>query len=191
MRSRIREIRKAKGLTLADVAARVKPEPTTAQTIGRLETGMRTLSVEWLNRIAEALEVDASELVTLPSHADCPLMGELGAQGRIERAPMEMIDLRMAANDPVALRVNHNFSSYRCGDIIICDRMAADKLEVAHGHDCFIEDTAGQHLFGRLIMSETGLATLVTPDPNPQVLYDLNILWAAKAVTLIRDLNQS
>ena len=44
MQSRIRDVRKAKGLTLADVAARCKPA-TTAQTIGRLETGTRVLSL--------------------------------------------------------------------------------------------------------------------------------------------------
>jgi transcriptional regulator with XRE-family HTH domain len=37
MINRIRDIRREKGLTLADVAARCTP-PTTAQTIGRLET---------------------------------------------------------------------------------------------------------------------------------------------------------
>ena len=56
MSNRIRDIRKAKGLTLADVAAACTP-PTTAQTIGRLETGTRTLSLVWLNRIADALGV--------------------------------------------------------------------------------------------------------------------------------------
>ena len=69
MLSRIRDVRRAKGLTLADVAERCKP-PTTAQTIGRLETGTRTVSVGWLNRIAAALQVDAADLVTLPDRAD-------------------------------------------------------------------------------------------------------------------------
>ena len=55
MQSRIRDVRRAKGLTLADVAERCTP-PTTAQTIGRLETGMRVLSLIWINRIADALE---------------------------------------------------------------------------------------------------------------------------------------
>ena len=54
----IREVRRAKGLTLHAVAARCDP-PTTPQTIGRLETGTRTVSVGWLNRIAKALGVDA------------------------------------------------------------------------------------------------------------------------------------
>ena len=54
MINRIREIRKARGMTLADLAAACRP-PTTAQTIGRLETGMRTLSTRWMERIAAAL----------------------------------------------------------------------------------------------------------------------------------------
>ncbi|OYW85458.1 MAG: transcriptional regulator, partial [Sphingobium sp. 32-64-5] len=60
MITRIREVRRAKGLTLDDVAKRCDP-PTTAQTIGRLETGTRTVSVNWLNRIAAALGVNAAD----------------------------------------------------------------------------------------------------------------------------------
>ncbi len=64
----IREVRRAKGLTLEEVAARCEP-PTTAQTIGRLEMGTRTVSVGWLNRIAAALGVDSADLVKLPERA--------------------------------------------------------------------------------------------------------------------------
>ncbi|WP_164157970.1 helix-turn-helix domain-containing protein, partial [Sandarakinorhabdus rubra] len=69
MQTRIRDVRKARGLTLADVAAACVP-PTTPQTIGRLETGTRTVSIDWLERIAAALDVPASTLVTLPERAD-------------------------------------------------------------------------------------------------------------------------
>src|SRR4249919_3315982 len=65
MITRIREVRKAKGMTLEDVGKRCSP-PTTAQTIGRLETGTRTVSVGWLNRIADALKVEAADLVDHP-----------------------------------------------------------------------------------------------------------------------------
>ena len=68
MITRIREVRKAKGLTLAQVGALCDP-PTTAQTIGRLETGTRTVSVNWLNRIALALGITSAELVALPGHS--------------------------------------------------------------------------------------------------------------------------
>jgi transcriptional regulator with XRE-family HTH domain len=47
MITRIREVRRARGMTLDDVAKACAP-PTTPQTIGRLETGMRTVSVGWL-----------------------------------------------------------------------------------------------------------------------------------------------
>ena len=47
-----------------EVTWTVPPAPeTTPQTIGRLETGTRTVSVGWLNRIAKALGVDAQDLV--------------------------------------------------------------------------------------------------------------------------------
>ena len=80
MITRIREVRRAKGLTLAEVGDRCDP-PTTAQTIGRLETGTRTVSVDWLNRIATALGVDAGDLVELPERADLPVAAILGADG--------------------------------------------------------------------------------------------------------------
>ncbi|MEH6724359.1 MAG: helix-turn-helix transcriptional regulator, partial [Qipengyuania sp.] len=62
MINRIRDIRKQKGLTLADLAEACSP-PTTPQTVGRLETGMRNLSLKWMERIAAALEVDPEMLV--------------------------------------------------------------------------------------------------------------------------------
>ena len=65
MITRIREVRRARGMTLDEVAKACAP-PTTPQTIGRLETGTRTVSVGWLNRIAEALGVDAADLVDHP-----------------------------------------------------------------------------------------------------------------------------
>ena len=64
MINRIREIRRQKGLTLADVAARCTPA-TTAQTIGRLETGTRSLSLKWMNRIGAALGIDPELLERL------------------------------------------------------------------------------------------------------------------------------
>src|SRR5690349_10608420 len=80
MITRIREVRKAKKLTLDEVAARCVP-PTTAQTIGRLETGTRTVSVGWLNRIAAALGVDSSDLVEGPTSSDMKVAAILGADG--------------------------------------------------------------------------------------------------------------
>src|SRR3546814_14116663 len=76
----IREVRKAKGLTLQDVAERFDP-PTTPQTVGRMETGTRTVSVAWLNRIAGALGVDPLQLVTHSDRQALPAVAFLGAPG--------------------------------------------------------------------------------------------------------------
>lgn len=80
MITRIREVRKAKGLTLEQVGALCDP-PTTAQTIGRLETGTRTVSIKWLNRIALALDVASAELVALPGQSEVPVAALLGPDG--------------------------------------------------------------------------------------------------------------
>ena len=77
MINRIREIRKAKGLTLADLAQACDP-PTTAQTIGRLETGTRTLSIKWMERIGNALGVDPQNLVRSNNQERAQVVAELG-----------------------------------------------------------------------------------------------------------------
>ena len=81
MITRIREVRRARGMTLDDVAKACQP-PTTPQTIGRLETGTRTVSLIWLNRIADALGVDASDLVEGGGDkAELPVVAILGVGG--------------------------------------------------------------------------------------------------------------
>src|SRR5690349_359167 len=80
MITRIREVRRARGMTLDEVAQRCDP-PTTPQTIGRLETGTRTVSVGWLNRIANALGVEAQDLVEGGEAAELKVAAILGAGG--------------------------------------------------------------------------------------------------------------
>src|SRR5919107_1501235 len=81
MITRIREVRRARKMTLEDVAKACRPQ-TTPQTIGRLETGTRTVSVGWLNRIAEALGVEASDLVhTGEERAEIEVAAVLGPNG--------------------------------------------------------------------------------------------------------------
>jgi len=78
--NRIRDIRKQKNMTLAEVAAACRP-PTTAQTIGRLETGMRNLSLVWMNRIAAALGVDPELLVKGDAAPQPQVVARLGESG--------------------------------------------------------------------------------------------------------------
>lgn len=59
----IKAVREARGLSLEKVAARVRP-PTAYTTISRFEKGERSLTFDWLERIAAALEVDPIDLVS-------------------------------------------------------------------------------------------------------------------------------
>lgn len=54
MTNRLKEIRTRKGLTQHQLASLVN---TTAQQIGRLENGSRRLTIEWINRLAKALNI--------------------------------------------------------------------------------------------------------------------------------------
>ena len=118
MINRIRDIRREKGLTLADVAARCDP-PTTAQTIGRLETGMRQLSLAWMNRIAAALEVEPELLVRGDSSGPPQLIARLldgGAEALAQ--PRDAILPSQLGGDGalVALGVEASIGEYRAGD---------------------------------------------------------------------------
>jgi transcriptional regulator with XRE-family HTH domain len=58
----IQKARKCRGWSLEKLAARVEPK-TSYQQLARLEKGDRTLSVQWVERIAKALGVDPIDLI--------------------------------------------------------------------------------------------------------------------------------
>lgn len=150
MHTRIREVRKAKGLTLAEVAARCAPA-TTAQTIGRLETGMRTVSVGWLNRIAGALEVDPSELVSLPDRPDVAVAAVLTAQGpEAPRRPMVLAP-PLVRPDLLGLKVEASQGDYRAGDEVWLQRIEPEDFATALNKDVLAPLAAGRFAFGRLV----------------------------------------
>lgn len=170
----IREVRRAKGLTLLDVAERCVP-PTTAQTIGRLETGTRTVSVGWLARIARALGVESADLVRLPTRADLPVAALLARDGA--RAPARTMLALPPQPDPgaIAIVVEEGVGDYRAGDTIWCDRLDSDAFGGALNRDILVPRSAGRFQFGRMIGREPGRLLLlplssgarqtVLPDP--------------------------
>lgn len=59
--NRIAEIRRAKDISQTELAERIG---TTLSHIGKLERGDRRLNLDWLRKIAKALDVDLAELVS-------------------------------------------------------------------------------------------------------------------------------
>lgn len=78
MKNRIKELRKARGLTARELAKKVKTSPSQ---ISRLEKSKRKLSLEWILRLSGAMDVTPNELVDIdlgspvPATCDQTLMG--------------------------------------------------------------------------------------------------------------------
>src|SRR5437868_14300476 len=115
MITRIREVRRARGLTLDDVARRCQP-PTTPQTIGRLETGTRTVSIGWLNRIAKALAVEAQDLVEGSDHAELKVVALLGPGGAAAPRRAAIVVPPRVEQGQAAILVSGGVGDYRAGD---------------------------------------------------------------------------
>lgn len=187
----IREVRRARGLTLDDVARACVP-PTTAQTIGRLETGTRTVSVAWLNRIAGALGVDAADLVTLPDRPDIPVAATLDANGAAAPRRAATVIPPKPNADLVAITVSAGIGDYRAGDAIWCERLAPDDFALALNRDVLVPRSAGRFIFGRLIGREAGEGTgklhILPLGTGTRQQVVSNPAWIAQAVQLIRRL---
>ncbi|WP_265570295.1 helix-turn-helix domain-containing protein [Sphingomicrobium nitratireducens] len=187
MISRIRDVRKARGMTLDQVAKACKP-PTTPQTIGRLETGMRTVSVDWLNRIADALGVEANELVDHPQRNDVGVAAILGPHGVHAPKKTAIVLPPTPAADLVAVTVSAGIGDYRAGDEIWCRRLDDGDYGKALNRDVLVPRPAGRFLFGRMIdrQDDKFLLLPVTAGGRQQVVTDPP--WIAVAETLVRAL---
>jgi transcriptional regulator with XRE-family HTH domain len=185
MLTRIRAVRKAKNLTLQEVADRCVP-PTTAQTIGRLETGTRTVSVSWLNRIAAALGVDSSELVTLPDRQDLAVVAMLGAEGAgTPRTPMTLTPPR-ASGDLLGMVVEVAQGDYRAGDELWLERLGPEEFFRAVNRDVLVPRPVGRFGFGRLVATEGSKVQVLPLTPGARQLV-ADVPWLGMVRKLIRN----
>jgi transcriptional regulator with XRE-family HTH domain len=187
MITRIREVRRAKGMTLLDVALACSP-PTTAQTVGRLETGTRTVSVGWLNRIAAALGVTAGDLVELPDRADLPVVAILSREGANAPRRDSVVTPPMPTGDMVAMTVEDGIGDYRRGDVIWCAKVAPSGYAALLNRDVLLPRPAGRFIFGRLIGREGDRLQVLPLEPGGKQQIVTDPAWAASAVKLVREL---
>jgi hypothetical protein len=188
MITRIREVRRARGLTLDEVATRCDP-PTTPQTIGRLETGTRTVSVGWLNRIAKALAVDASDLVEgAGDKSELPVAAVLGAQGVVAPRRTSIVVPPRPQGGQMAMLVSASLGDYRAGDEIWLESLEPDSFALALNRDVLVPRPAGRFLFGRLIGREGDKLHLLPTGAGTRQSVVTDPPWIAMAVKLVRAL---
>lgn len=190
MINRIRDIRKEKGLTLAEVAERCKP-PTTAQTIGRLETGMRNLSLVWMNRIAAALGVDPQLLVRGEQAAQPQLIARLGENGaEALSAPRDAIlpTSLGSAGQVVALGVDVGAGDYRAGDQVWLRQVGPDDYPRLLNRDVLAPRAGGRFAFGRMIDRNGTRVALLPPGAGQRQIVIDSPPWLGLAEMLVRRL---
>lgn len=188
MITRIREVRRARGMTLDDVARRCDP-PTTPQTIGRLETGTRTVSLAWLNRIAKALGVEAQDLVQGGDSAELKVAAVIGPGGATApRNPAIVVPPRVD-DGLVAVVVGASVGDYRAGDEVWCEVLREPyQFAAALNRDVLVPRPAGRFQFGRLINRDSEKLQLLPLEPGGRQQVIPTPPWLAMAVKLIRNL---
>ena len=178
MINRIRDVRKQKRMTLADVAARCKP-PTTPQTIGRLETGMRNLSLDWMNKIAAALGVEP-ELLVRRDREDTEALAR----------PMDALLPSALAGEaaPMAMAVDASAGEYRAGDQVWLRKVEAGDYGRALNRDVLAPRPGGRFAFGRMIDRQGQRVALLPPGIGQRQVVIDNPPWLGVAEMLVRKL---
>lgn len=190
MINRIRDIRKEKRLTLAEVGERCSP-PTTAQTIGRLETGMRNLSLDWMNRIAGALGVEP-ELLVRGTDVHAPQvvarLTESGAEALGSQREAVLPTALAAAGQLMAVTVEASAGEYRTGDQIWLREVNEGTHSQLINRDVLAARSGGRFAFGRLIDRDGKRVALLPPGSGQRQIIVENPAWLAVAEMLVRKL---
>lgn len=186
MRTRIRDVRRTKGLTLSELAARITP-PTTAQTIGRLETGVRKVTLEWLQKIADALDCGVNELMVLGGDARVPILGTLAGDGVLTPASGESLLLASPGPDALAVKIAAPFADLQVGDTLICQPLPLAALDDGGSRDGLVELADGRWVYGRVAPGAgPGRYAVVAAAESGVAVLDTGITTFARRVLLIR-----
>jgi hypothetical protein len=177
-------------MTLAEVAAACDP-PTTAQTIGRLETGMRNLSLAWMNKIGKALGVDPELLVKGEAAEQPQIVARLTEAGAEPLpAPRDAILPSALGGDAplVCLAIDAPQGEYRAGDQLWLRQHAPEEAGQLSNRDVLAPRAGGRFAFGRLIDRKGSLVGLLPPGAGQRQIVIDNPAWLAVAEMLVRRL---
>ena len=190
MINRIRDIRKQKNMTLADLAEACDP-PTTPQTVGRLETGMRNLSTKWIERLGAALGVDPEMLVRSEKAGHPPVVATLGQSGpeALDKTRDAILATDLGGDGAlVVLTIDYPHGEYRPGDQLWLRQLAPEEAARAVNRDVLVPRKGGRFAFGRLIDRQGNLVGLLPPGHGEKQQVVENPAWIGVAEMLVRRL---
>lgn len=190
MINRIRAIRKEKGMTLADLAEACVP-PTTPQTVGRLETGTRTLSTKWMDRLAKALGVEPELLVRGEEAAAVQVVAALGERGpeALAKPRDALLPTALGGSAPLmVLTVEYPHGEYRPGDQLWLREIDPADAARAVNRDVLVPRKSGRFAFGRLIDRSGDKVGILPPGHGEKQQVVDSPAWIGVAEMLVRRL---
>ena len=190
MINRIRDIRKQKNMTLADLAAACEPQ-TTPQTVGRLETGMRNLTTGWMERIAAALGVEPELLLRADDAAAPQTVARLSASGpeALTKPQDAILPSELAGEGPwMVLAVEASVGEFRPGDQLWLRQVDPGNAGHAINRDVLVPRPGGRFAFGRLIDRQGSLVGVLPPGLGEKQQVVDSPAWIAVAEMLVRRL---
>ena len=193
MGANIRRIRKERGLTAKEFAARLG---TSAPQVTRLETGQRRLTDIWLNRIAKALDVAINDLLSEPASLD--IVSVAYVAGRDEGDEVSKADrtsLKFPEDDRfsnahrygVLIGENHAGGRFAQGSIVICAPLADINEALALGTHYHVRCQGGDGFLSQICELEqdpSGGLCLVPATNNPLLKTSMPYLASSKTVCL-------
>ena len=187
MQTRIRKLRKTRGWTLQQLADQIG---TTPQTVQRLETANMTVSMDWLEKFANAFNVSPVDLMEESSPKDIECIGEIGRDAVLENplsgfSEQTFLSFDIPASHPVAVRVTQPVGSFLPGTVLVADRIARPHWQSAIGWDCLVAINGDNTLLRRLVQGLDDTFTLVPLSAGSPVIYNKNLDWVARIVMRI------
>lgn len=184
MKTRLRHFRTRRGLTQGDLARRLD---TTAATISRLETADMTVSTDWLEKFASALDVAVSDLIATPEEGAAMLAGSLAPNGTVTPPPPGEVSIALdvALRQPVALRIASALGPYQSGDLLIGSKHAEAEARQFTGRECILS-AAGTVRFGKLLSIGDEEALLLVSLAGAKAERLEQIDWLAPVALMIR-----
>jgi DNA-binding Xre family transcriptional regulator len=209
MTTSIRAIRKQRGLTLQHVADAVG---TTPQTIQRLETGNMSVSVDWLERIAIALDLTPAELLAPAARAQrprVPLAGHVVTGGTIhashatpavalaaggfadgvDTSPpgVSHVTIPAPTEHCIAIHVSAPTGHYAEGTLLIAMRQEGN-VAIKQDCDCIIGLVSGELALHHVTVTANGKMTFTAYDPGAGTIVQSRIAWIAPVYMTVREI---
>jgi len=191
--SNIRRIRKERGLTAKEFAARIGTSPSQ---VSRLEKGRRRLTELWLKRIARGLDVAINDLLGEPALLNViPVTYVAGRDQGDEVSRADRSSLRLPEDDRflkalrygVLIGENHAGGRFAQGSIVICAPLQDINEAMALGTHYHVRREGKDgclSLICELDQDPSGSLCLVPATDNPSLKTSMPYIESSKTVSL-------